>query len=242
MKTFIITPCFAKSTLVSDFLAHFYAAPPRFEFTHALLLNHYPVNREQNNEEIKKLAQLYDCTLVDTGGDLGLHRSLNHAVEKLGIGPMDLVIGHDPDDRCSPGALDAIRDVMCADPLVAVCGLNFSVIQQKGPYPESAIAGHRVWVHPSVEMFNVVGWNMSLIHAAGGFSQPNSHYGGIEIALYPEWVNRGMKLVYLIDHTSDYIKVDRNDSRLFDQSYHEWKVAHGFGKFKGNFDEWLVCK
>ncbi len=223
-----------------------YSKPDNMKgFKHVILGNHYPVDKKYNQWKIQELAKHYGCIYIDSLYDRGLHQSLNYALAILDIQPTDIFIGCDSDDRPSHGAFQALRTVMIHDPSIAVLGLNFWVLPMKQekegrPWPESTIAGHRVWTHPGAEMFNVVSFNMKLIQEIGGFYQPNAYYGGIEIALYREWSKRQMKLCYLIDHSAEAVQVNREDPLLYDKSYGQWKIDHATKGFSGSFEEWVT--
>lgn len=243
-RTVIVTPCFAKSTMLAGLLEHVYKDPIGApNLAHYILGNHYPVNKGANHEEIRTLAKRYGCTLIDSGSDLGLHKSLNNFVSVAGITSEDVVIGCDPDDRPTPGFATALADVMRADPSLAIAAANFWRIDEvlstcPNPWLKQ-VSGHQVWIHPSVEMWNVCAWNMRLIHDVGGFHQPNSHYGGIEIGIAGAMRAKGMKLGYVLDVRSDAAVVDHGDARLIDPEYRRWKIDHATKGFAGSLADWL---
>lgn len=245
MRSWIFTPAFCKTELLRQCLKHLYSEPGNTEgFHHVVIYNHYPDRYSANVFDFKNLASLFGCIFIDSLYDRGLHDSLNNAMKIVGVQPGDIVIGCDPDDRPSHGAFQAMRQVMLATPKIAVLGLNFSVLPWKqgiegAPWHESVIEGHRVWNHSGAEMFNIAAFNSTLLHEIGGFSQPNAYYGGIEIAMYQHWVRKGMRLAYLIDHTSEAVPVDRNDPLLFDGAYSQWKVAHATQGYKKGYADWL---
>lgn len=240
-KTWLVTPAFCKAAMLEDCLKQIYRSSPNVP--HVILDQHYPVSKDANRAEIKRLADAYGCIYIDSGKDLGLHKGLNLIVKEMGIGPDDIMVGCDPDDRPTPGFVQAIETVMRSDPSFAVLATNFWVIDwrksQGASLQEEVIAGHAVWVHKSVEMWNICGWNMRLIHDVGGFNQPNAYYGGIEAMLYPEWKARGMRLGYIRDFRSDEgERLNPADARIFDPEYRQYKTDHVAG-FPGSFSDWL---
>jgi hypothetical protein len=241
VKTWIFTPAFARWTLVEDQLKFLYKDGP-LDAEHVLIDQRYPIDGERNHAELKRLAKEYGLTYVDSGEDLGLHRGFNRAYRIVGVKPGDVCLGVDPDDRPAPGFVSALRDVMLADPSLAILGLSFWVIpwkrEQGVQFTDEVIAGHNVWIHPAVEMINVVAWNTRFLEDIGGIDQPNAFYGGLEAKLYPLWAQRGLRLGYMPDVRSDHVAVDRNDGRLFDPEYRQWKDAHVAG-FTGSFEAWL---
>lgn len=245
MNTWIFTSAFCKAKMLEECLKHLYSDPflEIKPFCHVVIDNHYPINKEKNRERIQELCLQYRCAYIDSGCDLGLHQGLNKAMAIVGVEPDDHLLGCDPDDRPSKGWALAMTQVMTGDPSVAVCGMNFWVLpwkqNQQGAWKREIINYHRVWIHPGVEMWNVAAFNMKLVRSLGGFSQPNAYYGGIEIALYHEWVKRQMKLVYLIDYSSEAVPVNREDPELYDQIYGKWKIDHAMHGYTGSFESYL---
>ena len=238
---YLFTPAFCKPALLEDLLTHLYSKPSiKAPITHVILDNRYPLNEK---DAIAEVCEDYPVIYFDSGSDLGLHRSVNQALDYFGVQSEDIFMGCDPDDRPSPGTFDAMIDVMKVDPTIGVLGANFSVIREKKAtlgdrMPEIQVAGHNLYVHPAVEMWNVAAFSMPLLNSIGGLNQHNEYYGLLEMALYPRWKERGMVLAYLKDYISDAAPVDRSNPALFDTSYAAWKKAH-VGGFRGSFGEWL---
>lgn len=248
MQTYLITPAFCKAQMLRDCFTHLWktdlGSSLGFRPHRVVVDNHYPVDKKKNQKEIREICRLYGATYVDSKRDLGLHEGLNNAVKTLGITAEDLIIQCDPDDRPDPGGLHALEQVMRADPSFAVLGLSFSVIHRRKregvSLTQSTVAGHRVWTHPTVEMWNIAAYNMRFIYGAGGFKELFAFYGGLESRLHPEWVRRGMRLGYLPDFSSEAVPVNKFDDRLVDPSYMQWKLDHVTGKFSGKFEDWLI--
>lgn len=247
MATFLLTPAFCKHWLLQDCLEHLYRdGKPAGVGLHAIVDNHYPVDKTYNRAAIAMLAARYDCLLVDSGKDLGLHRGLNNALTHLPIKDGDYLVGCDPDDRPTPGFAKALTDVLTADPSIAVACCNFGVIEWRagqGVFAgrEGTVAGHRVWRHPGLEMWNVAAFRWDSVREMGGFHQPNAYYGGFEGRFAEHWTRKGQHLAYLPDVRSDSPQTDRGDERFFDQEYMTWKQEHLAG-FTGSFEEWLGAK
>jgi hypothetical protein len=244
MKQWVITPAFCKAKLLEGQLAHLDTVMDRERHHQVIIDQHYPVDKERNREEIRELAAKYKCTLVDSGGDLGLHHGFNNAtIKQLNIPSEDFVIGCDPDDRPSNGFVDHFTRVLVSDPKMAAICATFWVIDMRyteGVFKnrEETIDGLRVWIHPGVEMFNVVGFNWNWLKSVGGFSQPNNFYGGLEMHLHRKWTEKKMRYGYLPSVRSDAQFIDRGDATLFDPEYRQYKDAHLAG-FTGSFEAWL---
>lgn len=241
----LITPAFCRWELLADMLCHTYQDPLPKDTVHVIVDQHYPVNKSENRNQIYELAEEYGCLWVDSGRDLGLQGGVNNALVRIGATKHDILLGLDPDDRVSPGALNALIEVMTADKSFAVLGTSFQMVFDRldagFPYGEEKIAGYDVLIHPNTDVWNVCAWNLDWLLSVGGLKQRNAYYFGLEEAMYGEWMMRGLRLGYLADYTSDYVPVDRMNPSLFDREYGLWKVDHIKG-FQGSFEEWLGAR
>lgn len=242
-RTFLISPAFAKAALVEDAMEYLYSSNDlSFIDAHIVIDGWYPIDRKNNRVKIAQSALSRGAYYLDAKYDRGLHRNLNYAVEQFGITEKDLVLGLDFDDRPSPGALRALHNVMHCSGEFGVLGLSFSVIKQRekeGVFHErKIIAGEEVLIHPSIEMFNVVAFNMAMVKQNGGFNQLFNYYGGLECALLPTMHKMGLRLGYLKNHVSDALEMDRSNLNFFDPEYREWKTAH-VGGYQHGFEQWL---
>lgn len=243
----VFTPAFCKAAMLKGLIHHLHSNPDHLEgFKHVVIDQHYPVEKEKNQKQIRELCKESGSIYVDSLYDRGLHRGLNHAMKVVGVESTDIFIGCDPDDRPSVGSFKAMKKVMENEPMVAVCGLNFWVLPWKqkkdGDWPKEKLGGENVWVHPGVEMWNIAAFNLPFITRLGGFHQPNAFYGGIEVFLYEYWRQHGMKLVYLIDHTSEAVPVDRDNPDLYDKTYGTWKIDHACHGYLHGYEQWLKEK
>lgn len=242
MKTYLITPAFCKAAMLEGCLDHLYQETPNW-MEHIIVDDGYPVDKDDNQERIRQLARERNLLYVDTGSNIGFHKALNFGCKVAGVTQDDLLLLCDPDDRPSPGAMLALEQVMKSDPKIVVGALSFDVIHNNLKpgvnCREEMRAGHRVWIHETTDMWNVTAYNMNFIHSIGGFDEPFPYYGGIESYLFSHWrKDMNQKLVYLPDHRSDHIVLNKQDSFLFDRSYRLWKDAAVTG-YKGSFSEWL---
>jgi hypothetical protein len=240
-KTYLVTPAFCKAALLEQQLEWLHAGGIPSHVEHVIIDQHYPIDKPTNRKRIAELASKFKATLVDSGKDLGLHEGINNAADVIGFKAGDVVVGCDPDDRPVAGFIGKIEKAFQADPTIALCALNFYVIDERfaeGRLIETVIGDQRAWVHPTVEMINVVGFNWAFVEAIGGLKEPHAFYGGLESYLYPRWRSRGMKLVYLPDVRSDASIPDRANPNLFDPEYRTWKTAHVGGDDR-SFENWL---
>ena len=242
-QAWLTTSSFCKASVLERCLEFIYKDGRPDILQHIIIDNHYPINKAANRDRIRCLANEYGCLYIDSGRDLGLHDGVNNAMKQLATEKDHIWIGCDPDDSLDAKSIQAIREVMTYDRSIAVAALSFSVINerfQQGKLREETIAGHKVWAHPDVEMFNISGMDMGFLKEVGGFHQHFKYYGGLEAALYPEWAKRKMRLVYLADVKSDSVHIDRFDRILFDPEYRDYKTAHVNRQFDGSFEEYLI--
>lgn len=253
-RTLIVTPAFCKASMLQDCLENIYQTPLK-DVTHYILDNHYPVDEAENRKQIRALADRFGCTYLDSGGDIGLYRSCNAMMSHAGLSKEDIIMGCDPDDRPTPGWVDAFRSVMLADPSYAIVAATFpfygvpEVERANAPSTpffdhvrnlrEETVAGIKVMVHPGVEMWKVACTNTRMLMEMGGLPIEPKHqlYGGQECLQFNWWRERGMKLGYVPSITAEHVKTDYSPSR-FDAAYRTWKNAH-LGGFSGRFADWL---
>jgi hypothetical protein len=74
MKTIVVTPAFCKSEMLKHSMANFYEYQ-KGNFEHWILLNHYPVNKEKNNQEIIEITKdkLFRYTYNEEFENVWLH-------------------------------------------------------------------------------------------------------------------------------------------------------------------------
>lgn len=240
MNNWIFTPAFCKAEMMAEFLAHVTPIMPP-DFKHVIIDDHYPIKKEATSQAIQALAISYGCIYIRTPKNLGLHHALNHAMRTLSVSDDDFYVNCDADDRPAPGTFQAMKQVMLADPTIAVLGCSFANIRDQKFFAEGreVIAGHTVAIHPNVEMWNVSAINMRFLKAIGGnFSEPYPYYGGIESYLYSKYRMMGLRLAYLVDYSSDCKAVSEG---LVDREFQEFKRAHvnGPAAYPFNFEQFL---
>lgn len=246
MRIVLVVPSFCKPELLEQCLIHLKPeldANPQVE--RVIFSNPYPIRPKATILKTAQLARQFEFLHIVSPGDIGLHNGLNQVVKAKHLGPYDVLIGVDPDDRPTPGFIKAMTETMVLDSKIAVLGLSFKVIAEAkknspGLYVEKKVGDYRVWEHRTVEMWNIACYRMFFILGINGFKEQFAYYGGLESALYPEWVKAGMHLSYLADYNSEAAPVDKRDPHYFDQEYKQWKDMHITNQFKGSFDAWLI--
>jgi hypothetical protein len=203
-----------------------------------LLLNKYPLPSVVENEaDLMAAAEKHGYRTFDSGGDLGLQGSLNHFLEMNPQPPGTITIGFDPDAATDDIGFDkAIAEVMCADPTLPLVALGIPETSDPRCH-NSTIAGHRVYVHISMMMFNICGIDLDFVASCGGFSQPVTYWGGLESGFYPTMQATGKHIGYLMDYRESFVLRNSHDPR-----YAVWKWEHFYGRFPGSFAEYLAVE
>lgn len=236
MNSWIFTPAFCKPELMEDFLSKIEVPKG---FYHVMIYDHYPIKKEKNKRAMQQLAKQYGCLFLDSGMNLGLHHALNYGMNSVHVQKTDFYINCDADDRPSPGLFEAMKEVMGAKKKLAILGCSFGKIQPQIdllPNVED-IAGHRVIIHPTVDMWNISAINLEFLDSAYGFNEPYAYYGGLESHLYQYWPRQGLRLGYLKDFRSDHTEVAAD---LVDPEFREYKTAHAkHSGYTGSFESYL---
>jgi hypothetical protein len=197
-----------------------------------LLLNKYPLPSVETNEAaLIEAAARFGYNTFDSGADLGLAGSLEHFFKTHRQPQNTLLISVDPDSTTDDAGFDlALCQVVTAGRRVPACALG---IPQVEGMPVTMIAGHRVFVHPSMMMTNIgcvdLGWYGAEFKANGKL------WGGNESKLYERLKATGTRLGYLLDYTNA-----PGLRRSHDIRYAIWKWEHFYGRFSGSFAEYLA--
>jgi hypothetical protein len=242
MKTIVITPAFCKSIMLEQSLANYYEYQTE-NYEHWILLNHYPINKEKNNDEIRKIAEKFKCKLFDNQYDRGLHKGVNNFYVQNPQPEGTFQIGYDPDsaiEQLSHGFDKALSETLRIGikdhnlAILALWGIGVE-LKKKQLLNRTIINGNAVMIHPDIEMFSVTACDLDFINTIGGFSEPNEYYGGIEISLYQSFQKYNRKLGYLTEFKEKYFAYP---AECVDPEYIQWKHDHVNG-FIGSFESWL---
>lgn len=242
MKVHFITAAFCKA----DQLAHA-ILKARHELDQidswAVVGCHYPINRAENMRRLKMIAEAANCIWLDPGEDLGSAQSQNWAIKQLGLGDDDFIVNLDPDAASAePGWLQAMKDVMEADPLCALVHLNNPYVNGKIvgevlPVEKREVGGRKIAIPLQGEMFNMTMWRVSFLKKIGGILQMHRWYGQVELPMYMAAREHKMWNGYLTDFMETEI-----GRGLEDQGFRQWKYDHVMQTFQGKFGEWCELR
>jgi len=201
-----------------------------------LLLNNYPLPSvtEWQTEMVKAAERFgYKCVYPAGTEPIGIQDSLNAFFAMHPQPPGTIWVNCDADSLPTTHGWDkAICEVVDAGyPLV---GLH---IPETPDGAESLVAGHRVFVHPNIMMFNVAGYDLDFcLDECGGFDQPVKYWGGFEGHFLSGLMKTDKHLAFLLDHPEVR---DPALTAMHDPRYSAYKWEHFYGRFTGSFADYL---
>jgi hypothetical protein len=197
-----------------------------------LTLNKYPLpSVEENEAALIEAAERFGYKTWNPGADLGAAPCVNAFFAANPQPPGTIEIGIDPDAYTGDAGFDlALCEVIAANASMPLCALGIPELSSDDPHVET-IAGHRVFRHPSMMMFNIGACDLDTFPH---WSQPASYWGGIEQGVYQRLQETGQQLGYLMDYREDFRFRDSHDPR-----YAAWKWENYYGRFPGSFAEYL---
>lgn len=244
MKTWIVSPCYMRLSIIEKSLAAFYeTVDEKWEtpYEHILLDHHWPLDYWDHRHQILRLAHVYGCRVMSPYKNLGGHGGFNWVCSQLPLGDNDLVLGFDPDSfPATKGWNNAMIRALRDDAGYAGVSLWIEADLYTKKWKDlPSSSGLRV-VAPAdreTEMINISIWRWSFLRRIQGYRSRNAFYGDVEVELTKSYKETGLRHGYL----RDFKEVERL-TRLPDHgepSYVEWKAAHVSGKFPGNYDAYL---
>src|ERR1700722_17280642 len=127
MTTWIIVPYFCKANLMINYLKYLRELILPLNFKIVIVNDRYP-NRypidEFNSLMVEDLASFFHFGWVDCGKNLGMKGAINFALKEINAQPEDVIILSDPDDYPSPGAYEALQNLIVVNKHIAVAALT----------------------------------------------------------------------------------------------------------------------
>ncbi len=238
MKLHVITICHMEPEIVAWSLMRYHRTTHIVPDSWTLLDNCWPIRWSNSFLGLKKIANLVPNGLLQTTPvNLGGHGGFNAVLNTLKIQPDDFVLGYDPDSNpVYQGWLEAMLSVMKADPTLGyVSLLDNRNTDRKWTY--ETIDGYKVAFIDHPEMWNVTLFRGAAV-AQGMLSDASkwgaTFYGHVETAMFKYVRELGMRNGYMFDYREDKCPLEHP------VAYTNWKQAHAYGKYPGNFDAY--CK
>lgn len=233
MAVYTITLGFGPAKMIrQSFIRYYETRNKELPFTHVLVDQHYPINKEENRKEIAEICKEFGVAIVDPGKNLGLHEGFNWAMRKLEMKPEDIMICFDPDSYpVTPGWDMALVRAILGDPEKRIA---WASVTNKSSMGDIIAKGHTVrksdgfielWIpnHPIVNF--LCAFHVEWLLSVGGLSEPKNFYGHLESHMYSKLGNRQWAL--LPGWWEDSRLCEMQDWQLF-----AYKIAHAF------YDTW----
>lgn len=193
--------------------------------------NHWPIQKEKTAEIIRDtIAPMLMARVLEPQKNVGGHGGFNLALERIRLfaEPDDLILCYDPDSNpITQGWFDAMVEVMLADPSLPYVSLMHTDWVEGRGWSFREVSGKKLAYRETAEAMNVTLYRNGAI--PNGMRAPNAHYGGIEARFFAD----GIKGAYLYDFRETYCPIPHP------QEYIDWKGAHGGGRDKRNFDQYI---
>jgi hypothetical protein len=235
-KVIVVTPGFCAASMFTATREHLQDKwTPGVVDEFWLLLNKYPLpSVEENERALIFAATRFGYKTFDSGHDRGLAGSLNNFFGTVRQPPDTILVVVDGDSLTDDAGFDrALVEVVTSGQGVPVCALGIPETPSDDPHVTD-IAGHRVFVHPSMMMTNIGA--ASLDFYAGHFEQPSSYWGGNEEYTYGLIKASGGHLGYLMDYREarpEWLEDHR------DPHFTAYKWENYYHRFEGSFAEYL---
>lgn len=232
---------FVSARILDHSLQAFYDTKnPNLQIRHFLLDQHYPIDKDRNRAEIRRLCERHGVTVLDAGCNLGLHDGFNWALKKAVRPEDDIVIAYDCDSTPVGQGWDmalvrAIRGDREQKVVWASLGnpRTMKEIKERG-YAEKKADGYLdLWVTKAPIVNSVCAWRIDWLREVGFLSEPRPWYGHLESEMYaklgqkqwavlPQWSES--------DHLRD----------LHDRAYvvYKWHLSH-LKTTDADFETWL---
>lgn len=207
---------------------------------HYFLYQHYPLKKEETKQRQLRVCEKYNIHWYDAGYDRGLHKGMNYLFELVNPDDDDVIIGFDPDEwPISPGFDQALEDAL-TDPKYPDIVLAYLKNSTFPPMPYADVVGGRA-AHifsDSIAAVNVAAFKAGWFRAIGGWWQPTTHWGYLEVHVNSKIKETNKRRCILRD-----VRCLTRDlpPEFVPQSpiYGEYKGCQANWTSKESFEEWL---
>jgi len=181
------------------------------------LYNHYPLSRR---EEYEHLCLKYGLQFFDSGGDRGLHGSLNNWLDSVKLPDDELICVFDPDSDPDPGFHVEAERVMRKYPI----GWLSLRIPGMEMWSEAWTEQDGVLYLPTFAHMHTSTFLTEAVRKLGGFREPQQYYGGMEGDMDPRLKEAGYAVGWLANHHDRYWETPES---LTDSTYRMWRRVYG---------------
>lgn len=236
-----ITLGFLSASLLNDSFEAFYATKnPLQPLRHYLLDQHYPIDKDRNRAEIRRVCEKFGVTVIDAGCNLGLHDGFNWALKKVVTPEDDIVIAYDGDSFPVGQGWDmalvrAIRGDREQRVVWSSLGnpRTMKEIQERGYIAKKADGYLDLWVTKVPIVNSVCAWRIDWLRKVGFLSEPQPWYGNLESEMFAKLGSNQWAVIPKWGE-SDHLR-DRHD-----RSYvcYKWSLSH-LKNTQLDFESWL---
>lgn len=241
MKIYTLTLGFCPWRVLDAGMDDYYSTAAIKPDRHYFLDQHYPMGREDNLVNFKRICDRHGIAYIDSGHDRGMCEGWNMMMDIIPFESGDVLIGYDPDAKpLSKGWDKAMIDVLKAASIFDIVATSQSFTNEH-IYPVGVIQGtfsnvakqniFRVNL-PSLDMMTVTAARWELLKDRKLVSGM-AYWGGTESTVRDWMIERGTTYCYLLDHQEN-----NGNAHLGDIEYRHYKDALIKG-YQESFEEYL---
>lgn len=242
MAVFAVTIGFMPARIIERSLRA-YAATRNgsLAYRHVLVDAHYPIDKERNRAEIRRVCADLGVEVLDPGRNLGLHGNFNWALQQLAPTDGDVVIGYDGDSMpITPGwDMALVRAILGSrDRQVVWASLmnpRSEVDLLDRGFDRSLADGFiELYLTRTAVMNSVCAWSVGWLRSVGYLDEPIKWYGHLESCM---WQKLGAKRWAFLPGWRE-VDDPRDDH---DRAYvvYKWEIAHTRSTTL-DFESWLA--
>jgi hypothetical protein len=233
-RLFGITVAHCESEVLEHGLTKFVATSGVDPEKYYVVDHHWPINHDLTSMKVRLIAKtIISATIVvSPEKNLGGHGGFTYGVEQMNkahnLQDEDLIIGYDPDSNpLTPNWLVAMVKAMTDSPQLTSISLMHEHIVER-PWKLTEVNGIKLATLPHPEMFNATIWRYKALKEG---LKGQGFYGHVEAAMFKPGTH-----AYLYDYRETVCPIHHP------QIYNDWKSAHAFNGYAGNFDEYVKDK
>lgn len=196
--------------------------------------HHWPIDPVNFTWKTRVIGGLVDAAFLMPDRNRGGHGGLTWALEQFDWNDQDYILIYDPDSNpVSQNWIRAMIATLDEEPNLGYVSLLPEACVDR-PWTFKNVAFHKVAFLDRPEMINVTLFRGAVLKNGIQSCRPSSpYYGHVEPWLSDHAQKLGYRNGYLYDFREARCPIPHP------QVYTDWKYAHAFGGFSGNFSEYL---
>lgn len=237
----VITLGFCPSFLLGHSLRGFYDTKhPDLKIRHYYLDQRYPVSKDRNREECRRICDGYGVTVLDAGRNLGLHDGFNYALNAACRPDDDIVIAFDADstpigqgwDMALVRAIRGDREQKVVWSTLAN-PRTLADIKARGYTTKTVDGSIELMITNTAITNSICAWRLDWLRSVGLLSEPGPWYGNLETEMFAKLGDKQWAVLPGWSE-SDHLR------NLHDRAYtiYKWYLAH-LKTTSADFETWL---